>query len=252
MPARLNGAVGDDASQSPWFTGVALGGALSEWVQLVWRAETTRTHRLVPDGCVDLVWTSAGVVVCGTEDVGWDFTLPPGEIASGIRLKAGLAPALLRVPANEMANQRIDLADLLGRAASPVVDGLHAARRDAERVRMLTRLVGGLCDDAAPDRLAMAGMRLLDARPALSVAAAAGTVGLSERQFRRRVLHSFGFAPAVVRRVHRLHRFLDLGRSHPDSSISALAHAVGFHDHQHLVRDARAIGRGTPSELLGR
>jgi len=77
---------------------------------------------------------------------------------------------------------------------------------------------------------------------------------VSERQLLRRCTVAFGYGPATLRRILRLQRFLALaGETHtdgPERGIATLAAKAGYADQQHLSRDARAIARATPSELL--
>ena len=178
--------------------------------------------------------------------------MPVGRTALGARIRAGLAPALLRVPADRIANLRVDLQDLLGRRGREATLRVNDARDDQARLALIARLLAALSERAQPDRIALAAMALLDAEPELQVPEAAARFGLGVRQLRRRIGATFGFAPATVRRIHRLQRFLALGRACPARSIAALAQDAGYHDHQHLVRDARAIGRASPSALLQR
>lgn len=201
------------------------------------------------------MWTSDGrLVVCGPEDRGWDFSVPGGGVAVGVRLRPGALPSLLGVPAYALANDRPDVAAVLGPRGYHCAARLNDSDTDSERVNALTDLVGELARDAGTiDPLARRAATLLDATPSMRVGVAAATVGLSERQLRRRSLDAFGFAPAVVRRVRRLHRFVSMGRAaEGTATISELAHRSGYFDHQHLVREAREIGRATPGFLVGR
>ena len=74
---------------------------------------------------------------------------------------------------------------------------------------------------------------------------------LSERQLLRRCTIAFGYGPATLRRILRLQRFLSLaGESRPDRGLADLAQEAGYADQQHLARDAKAIARATPSQLV--
>ncbi|WP_374230798.1 DUF6597 domain-containing transcriptional factor [Streptomyces sp. UNOC14_S4] len=85
---------------------------------------------VLPDGCMDLLWTGGRLLVAGPDTRAYR----PGPGAqgpwAGVRFPPGTAPALLGVPAHELRDQRVDLADLWPGAET---------RRLTERV------------DAAPD-----------------------------------------------------------------------------------------------------
>src|SRR5215218_5644794 len=56
-----------------------------------WDATVGGRHRLIPDGCVDLLWLDGGgggdgrLTVCGPELRSWSFALPTGTRAVGVR-----------------------------------------------------------------------------------------------------------------------------------------------------------------------
>ena len=76
----------------------------------VWESDVLidGTQRVVPDGCVDLVWLGDQLVVVGpdTGPVVWE---PVGVVACGIRLRPGTACAVLGLPANEVRDQQVPL-----------------------------------------------------------------------------------------------------------------------------------------------
>jgi AraC-like DNA-binding protein len=75
--------------------------------------------------------------------------------------------------------------------------------------------------------------------------------GLSQRQLHRRCLAAFGYGPAVLARILRLQRVLQLARLHEGPlRLAALAAAAGYFDQQHLAHEVRAIMGTTPTRLL--
>jgi AraC-like DNA-binding protein len=92
--------------------------------------------------------------------------------------------------------------------------------------------------------------RLNQPRPA-SVRELSRAIGLSERQLHRRCLAAFGYGPAVLARILRLQRVLQLARSHQGPlRLAELAAAAGYFDQQHLAHEVRAIMGTTPTRLL--
>ncbi|MFT7024059.1 MAG: hypothetical protein ACJA07_003163 [Rhodococcus sp. (in: high G+C Gram-positive bacteria)] len=87
-----------------------------------WVARTDGTHLLVRDGCIDVLWIAGvGIRVCGPETEAWQFTLPTGTEAVGIRFRPGVAPRLLRESASQMRNQRVDLSALMGDSTATAI-----------------------------------------------------------------------------------------------------------------------------------
>ncbi|MDQ4020550.1 MAG: hypothetical protein M3257_02715 [Actinomycetota bacterium] len=83
-------------------------------VAYVWRTETTvaRQLRVLPDGCMDLIWMDGAVHVAGPDTRAFVTTLGPRQVVTGLRFRPGAAPAVLGVPAWALRDQRQRLEDL--------------------------------------------------------------------------------------------------------------------------------------------
>ncbi|WP_345657711.1 helix-turn-helix domain-containing protein [Streptomyces siamensis] len=201
---------------------------------------------VLPDGCMDLLWHEGRLLVAGPDTRAYHPQGAPGRWA-GIRFFPGTAPALLGVPAHELRDLRVDLADLwpaaevrrLTRRVDAAADPLGAleelALRRAEEV-------------APPDPLLARLVTDLDAgRP---VAETADKLGLGARQLHRRSLAAFGYGPKTLARVLRLQRALALARD--GVPFAQTAARAGFADQAHLARDVRQLADTTLGELVGR
>ena len=221
----------------------------SELVRCAWSVEGDgRSHDLVPDACVDLVWSSAtgAVHVCGPETRGWSFSLPLGERAVGVRLEPGVAPAVLGVDACDIAEQRVAVDDLWGGRVGRV---LRERATDGDAQAVLLEAVRQRATDRVDDVALHVRVLALDGD--LTVAGAAREVAMSERQLRRRCVRAFGYGPATLARILRVQRFLAAARAAGRStSLAELALAAGYADQPHAGRDVRAIAGLTPGELV--
>ena len=207
-------------------------------------------HDLLPDGCVDLVWTvGRGAMVCGPDTAGWSFDMPEGVEMAGVRFRPGAASGVLGLAASELVDRRVPLADLLGaRAARLLGARLDAAVDGPGRLAALEDLVRSRLDVADPT-IGMAHVLVVD--PGTSVGALAERAGLSARQLRRRFDRTVGYGPAFLARVARLQRFAKGAVRAPGLGIAELAAAAGYADQSHLAKDTRAIADRTPRELIG-
>jgi AraC-like DNA-binding protein len=221
-----------------------------------WTARVEGTHRLVPDGCVDVLWISNGTVwVCGPETSAWTFTLPPGTEAVGLRFRPGRAGSVLGFATPELRNERVQLADLIGgRSGRLIVDQVGSAPAPAAKLGALQRYARSWVA-AAPsgDVVARAVTSLLRQDIATPVSALSSATGLSERQLHRRCVAAFGYGPALLRRILRLQRFRRLA-GHPaaPADLAGLAVLAGYTDQAHLSHECRAIAGVSPRVLLGR
>ncbi|MFD7840839.1 helix-turn-helix domain-containing protein [Streptomyces sp. NPDC059761] len=214
---------------------------------IVWRrtaAPAAPGGPVLPDGCMDLLWVGGRLLVAGP-DTG---PHPAGEVpggtcglVSGLRFAPGTAPALLGVPAYELRDRRVELADLWpGPEARELAERMSAYEDPGSGLERLAR--SRAARSKPPDPIAArvaAGLRAGE-----SVAALAEAVGLGERQLHRRSLDAFGYGPRTLGRVLRLQRALELvRRGLPQAEV---AHRAGYADQAHLTREVRALAGTTP------
>ncbi|RZQ62977.1 helix-turn-helix transcriptional regulator [Amycolatopsis suaedae] len=209
--------------------------ALAGVVRCLWQADRPAGKLIVPDGCIDLIVGPDRAFVAGPDTGPW-LTNRGGPLHA-FRFHPGAAPRVLGVPADELADQRIDLADLWGRA---VADRL--VERPADAAAVVARRVHGTRDHALDHVLAR-----LDA--GVRVGTAADEAGLSARQLRRRFTAAVGYGPAIYLRVARLQRALELAPHVGD--LARLAAEAGYADQPHLNRDCRELTGQTPARFLG-
>jgi AraC-like DNA-binding protein len=215
-----------------------------------WTATPTGEHRLIPDGCVDIVWLDDGRAwLCGTERAAWTFRLPPGVAAAGVRFRPGVATAVFGVDGRAIANRRVPLDAVITPAAARRLDerlteggDRHAVLVDEAR-RWLSRAPRPVDPIAAAAATSSASMR---PHPVDHLADA---LGVSPRQVHRRCVQTFGYGASTLTRILRLQRFLGLAaRGTP--SLAHLAATAGYADQAHLGRDCRELAGLSPRTLL--
>jgi AraC-like DNA-binding protein len=191
--------------------------ALAPWVATVWRLHAQRRFdlRVLPDGCVDLI----GDDVVGPFTQALVAVLEPGDKVTGVRLRPGAFPALFGVPAAELLDSRLPLADVAGR------------RRLEDAVRQAL----------PPDPLAAAALA------APGVRELARATGYSTRHPRRRLVASTGHGPKRLARIGRMQAVLRAGRG---ESWARTAVENGFYDEAHMANDIRELAGATPHALL--
>ena len=233
-----------------WFTPYAPAPDLGDVLACRYLAASAGHHDLLPDGCMDLVWTAgAGVVLCGPDTRGWSFEMPAGREMTGVRFRAGAAAGVFRVDAASLVDRRVGLADVLGtRTTRRLEDALAEAPDGPARMDAFESLVRRRVTEV-DDTVGLAGA--LAADPRAGVDALAGRAGLSARQLRRRFDRAVGYGPAFFARIARLQRFATAAVRRPELGLAELAVTAGYGDQSHLAKDARAFAGRTPRELLG-
>jgi len=184
--------------------------------------------RVLPDGCMDLMRMADPIVVAGPDTTA--FVSPRRrETFVGLRFRPGSLPRLLGVPAAELRNTRVALADL----------GVKVAH-DRSLVELATALA---CDDPATETApwSLPQLHHITGRLAHGAAVAdiAGQIGWSNRTLQRHCGAVYGYGPATLRRILRFRRairLLDDGQS-----AATVAAATGYSDQPHLHREVRDL-----------
>ncbi|WP_103507562.1 DUF6597 domain-containing transcriptional factor [Streptomyces sp. SM13] len=223
-----------------------LGGAVV-WTLDVPPGPRQAARSVLPDGCMDLIWTAGRLIVAGPDTHA--FPVDPRDRGScaAIRFGPGTAPVLLGVPAYEVRDHRVELADLWPRATVRELTG--RIDRAADPATALEDFaLGRAADTGPPDLLTAAVADRL--RRGGSVASTAAETGLGPRQLHRRSLAAFGYGPKTLARILRLQRALALVRS--GLPYAEAAYRAGCTDQAHLAREMRDLAGTTLGAHFGR
>ncbi|MFF0261817.1 DUF6597 domain-containing transcriptional factor [Streptomyces microflavus] len=195
---------------------------------------------VLPDGCMDLIWTGGRIVVAGPDTHAFEVEPQNRASCAAIRLAPGTAPVLLGVPAHELRDHRADLADLWPSATvRRLTDRIDEASDPAAALEHFA--LHRIADTGPPDPRTVAVAEGL--RRGRSVAATAAEAGLGARQLHRRSLAAFGYGPKTLARILRLQRALELIRT--GLPYAEAACAAGCTDQAHLAREMRDLAGTT-------
>jgi AraC-like DNA-binding protein len=221
---------------------------LCVWSQVIGAGETVHRHRVLPDGCADLVWIGeAPAVVAGPATGPVIVPLAPRTIVVGVRLRPGAA-AMLGPPVRALSDRDTPLGDIWGRdlvSARIAAQGSIEARLAAAQAVLARRLA----DAGPPDLSIVAATRWLARHPAGRIEDLARLLETSPRRLHRRFLAAVGYGPKTLQRVLRLQRLLALAARSPES-LAGLAAEAGYADQAHMSRDVQALAGQSPSVLL--
>ena len=211
---------------------------------VVWSRERTQEAvadvRVLPDGCMDLIWTEGTLLVAGPDTTAKLVRTRAGDGYVGLRFASGTGPGVLGVPARELRDLRVPLETVWPqRRARELTERISEATDRATELEAVAA-----AGPARPDPVAEAVLRGLRSR--MSVTELAQELPVSERQLRRRCLDAFGYGPETLDRVLRLGRALGAARA--GTPFAEVALRAGYADQAHLAREVRALA-GVP---LGR
>lgn len=224
-------------------------------IDAVWKTRASAGSggavRVLPDGCVDLLWHHGRLVVAGPDRVARLAQVQPGAVACGVRFLPGSARAVFGVPGEALAAGSQPAGGVLGADEAERLEEALAQALPSARPELLRRWAGRRVDLGAQRDPAVAEVSdLLAADPTLRISALAERVGYSERQLRRRVQAEVGYGPKLLARILRLQRALALSRADRSLSLADTAFAAGFVDQAHLSHECSELAGTTAAGLL--
>ena len=209
---------------------------------VAWRSEVppgARPTRILPDGCLDLIWHDGRVFVAGPDTTAQVGSATPGSRFFALRFAAGTGPGVLGLPADELTDRQVPLEGLLPAAAvRPIAEA-------ADPLAALEEFSLRRWQKPDPAMVAVTAR----ARAGVAVDAIAVECGLSPRHLQRRCKTAFGYGPKTLTRILRLQKAVGLARAgRPFAEVSVTA---GYADQAHLSRDVKALAGVPLGVLLG-
>jgi AraC-like DNA-binding protein len=227
------------------------------WVGHIGTMGPPYVDRVLPDGCIDVIWDGSRCFVAGPDTTAAAISVPPGTTFIGVRFRPGHAAPALAVPPATIRDARPDLEVVWdGPTAAQLAERLTAAPSVAAAVAVLERAVRDRIRQAATaaDPLTDAVVRALaagDRRGPGVVSRLARDLGVTERTLHRRCTAAVGYGPKVLERVLRLRRALAVAAAPTRSvTLGAVAAASGYADQAHFTREVHRLAGVTPSDLF--
>jgi AraC-like DNA-binding protein len=233
--------------------------ALRDHVYRVWENDLARSsgeeYRVVPDGCVDILWTGANLLVAGPDTHPIVEKVQPGSRVIGLRFFPGAAHRWLGVPLSEILNRRVPLEEFWKADAGALADRLSAAQSISVSTTILQQgliqrlvSVGQADSQIAFLRRRAAGLKGdLDIR---GIRDLSRRLGISERTLRRRCLDAYGYGYKTLQRILRFQRLFGLVRLSKYPNLADLAADAGFADQAHMTREMSLLCGATPTWLV--
>jgi AraC-like DNA-binding protein len=204
---------------------------------VLWTAPVDGTEsRILPDGCMDLIWVDDGtLMVAGPDTQALLYRGRAGTTLTGLRFAPGFGPIVCGIPAHPLVNTRVDL-DALWPASDvdELVDRLDGAGNPGALLEdVVLKFAHRNREQILVDEI-VAGVR-----SGHRVAAIAEMVGLSSRQLHRRCLDAFGYGAKTLARILRMVDALDLART--GVTFADTAARAGYFDQSHMAREVQDL-----------
>ena len=246
----------DEAGLGRSATRLAHAGRLATLVEHFWIRERPHPRdrwRIVPDSSGYLIFGAwnrpAGIetqlFVVGARSRYADIDVSDRCLTVAARFRPGALAVLTGLPASELTDRSVPLADLAGRSALELLDRMSTATPiDAQRhlATFLTRRLNRVDSEAL--RLGQLLTR------SSTVGAVADAIGVGQRSLYARSTEFVGLPPKQAQRIARLHRALWLAKG--ECGWASIAAAAGYADQAHLTRDMHALVGEVPTDWARR
>lgn len=223
------------------------------WTQTIVGTQGVHEHRVLPDGCIDIVFIDdEPPMAVGPWTVPFVARLAVGTTITGARLHPGRASWLLGTPASELLNQTIPIVHFKGAMRNmrfeKVIEQRNAETRRAALAQVL--LAAGE-SSVSLDQAVLAGIRWLSQYPQGRIEQLSQWMGISRRQLHRRFSDAIGYGPKMFQSVMRFQRLLKTAReSSPEHTLADVAASAGYADQAHMTREVRRFSNIRPTMLL--
>ncbi len=246
--------------------------ALSPLVKCFWSLEapatdTAEKQRIVPDGCMELIFHYGDLYYQYRED-GGVFLQPRafvfGQITSALEIaasgKSGILAArfhpegfdpLATIPLREMENTAVSLEILFGENGLQLETQVLNAANNTERIKIIESfLLERLQSSEAIDRVSKSCVEtLLQLKGQVSVDALSDQMNINRRQLERKFSSAIGLSPKQLSRIIRLQATLKMLEKGEFENLTELAYANGYFDQAHFIKDFKEFTGMSPKQF---
>jgi AraC-like DNA-binding protein len=225
---------------------------LCTWTLRTDPGQPTFSQRVIPDGCVDVVWFNRDELhVAGPATLPVDVSIPAGATVVGVRFHPGAGCDALGMPPRELLNQSLSLAGVLPNLTDKILSAQAGVEGASERRGLLERAMAGYAEEQTADDQVLAAVKLIAEGEDSRIENVAEHVGLCARQLRRRFHDAVGYGPKTFHRVVRLQRLLSLLRMRGNAiDLCAAALEAGYADQAHMTRECGELAGQSPVDLI--
>jgi AraC-like DNA-binding protein len=233
---------------------------LSPFVRNYWTLQaagvpgTSRRQRVVPDGCIDLLFVRhsptedfrAFLVGTMTRPIFEDVSIHTEYL--GVRFAPGGLGHFFRMPAGELTDRIVPLEYLS--APSRLIEAVADAPDGRTRLQAIEEGLGRWLRSAEPEPiLATILDTILASRGMVSIARLARRAGWSPRHLQRVFRERVGVGPKRFCRIVRFKGALHALRHRPRPDLLQVALEAGYYDQAHFIHDFDRFYGSSPSTV---
>jgi len=215
-------------------------------------------HRVIPDGCVDVVfdlnapsYTKAASVV-GTMTRPIFAELKKRVDYMAIRFLPGAAFRFLDNPMSDFTDQIVPLEAVSGKEGHNLAEHLISRNHVEDKIVLLENYLTKLLDaNCRRDAVAEAAVHCILANKGnIRISELARMSGSSERELRRKFDRCVGVTPKVLCRIIRFQHVLQTLRRGSGHNLLSAALDSGYYDQSHFIHEFNSCYGLSPSEFV--
>jgi AraC-like DNA-binding protein len=215
---------------------------------------SARDYQVVPDGCVDIVWTGERLCVAGPDTRPIQEQVKPLRIL-GVRFHPGAALPWFSMPLSEMLNVRVPLEEFWGEEARQLEERILEAADPGVSLGVIEKALASQLGRVGPADPRIAFLRGIASKMpvdprGVGIGRLSEKIGISERTLRRRCDDAFGYGFKTLQRILRFRRLFHFAARSPSLNLADLAMETGFADQAHMSRELQRLSQATPAEFV--
>jgi AraC-like DNA-binding protein len=231
---------------------------LRRYVECYWSRSQDQTgdQLVLPDGCVDILFSRSGAEPAGLATVGLMTTSikvqgAPARSFFGVRFRPGMASSF--IPGAELLADEIrPLDDLIGSAARRMLERLAESHSLEEMGGLMDQLLRPLDPPDIGERV-LWRLGSAEVSDGSSLDELISKSGLSVRHFRRLCMERAGVSPKYLSRILRFRKAaqkIAAARGSAQPRWADFAVACGYYDQAHFIREFHEFAGCTPGRFL--
>ncbi|MDQ6423460.1 helix-turn-helix transcriptional regulator [Paenibacillus sp. LHD-117] len=230
------------------------------WTVDIQAGHGEQPHRILPDGCVDIIIDrrspasrNAGFVA-GLMTQYELLSFSETQSSFGIRFFSESAQSVLQVPLSSFIGHHVFLEEIWGAEGLLMAEEILSADTVSEIItiadRNLLRILAAY--DEASETLSMLGMKYIYAyKGSITTADLAWKLSYSERHLRRVFERELGVSPKEMLGIVRFQSMLQELYNGTFSSLADLATKYGYYDQSHFIKSFKRYYGLLPTQTLG-
>jgi AraC-like DNA-binding protein len=214
-------------------------------------------HRVLPDGCIDVLFECEGVSAATSYVVG-AMTRPLLVARSdamhvfAVRFKPGAAAQFFKPPLFHLTDARIDLCDLWSHPRA-LVEQVCAATTSQDRINLVAQELMSRLVDERPTQLKMTlALQMLARRPDRSIEKLCRELGITRQGLAKGFRNRVGISPKMLARILRMRMVLNHIHRSQQRPIRwrDVAQWAGYYDQAHMINEFQELSGLTPQQAI--